>query len=193
MNLLEIKNLEPCIHRWENLIRHYPEWEGTPLDFLKLEHISVEDKQWLFLREEYVPKRELHLYACFCAESVLHIFEKEYPDDKRPREAIEAKRLWLDGKISDDALASASDSARASVLDLDSASDSARASVSDWDSDWDSARGRASASALASVRASVRASARTWALASALVSASASASASENQLVELKRILLKIY
>ena len=179
MNLLEIKNLEPCIHRWENLIRHYPEWEGTPLDFLKLEHISVEDKQWLFLREEYVPKRELHLYACLCAEQVLHIFEKEYPDDKRPREAIEAKRLWLDGKISDDA--------------LDSASDSARASVSDWDSDWDSARGRASASALASVRASVRASARTWALASALVSASASASASENQLVELKRILLKIY
>ena len=138
MNLLEIKDLRPCIDGWENLIEHYPNWEGAPLDFLKLEHISVEEKQWLFLREEYVPKRELHLYACLCAEQVLHIFEKEYPDDKRPREAIEAKRLWLDGKISDDA--------------LDSASASARASASDWDSDWnwDSARGRASASALAS-------------------------------------------
>ena len=136
MNLQEIKNLEPCIHGWKNLIKHYPNWSGTPLDFLKLEHISVEDKQWLFLREEYVPKRELQLYACFCAEQVLHLFEEEYPDDKRPREAIEAKRLWLDGKISDDA--------------LDSASDSARASVSDWDSDWDSAlaSARASASAL---------------------------------------------
>jgi len=172
MNLQEIKNLNPCTDRWKNLIKHYPNWEGTPLDFLKLEHISVEDKQWLFLREEYVPKRELHLYACLCAEQVLHIFEKEYPDDKRPREAIEAKRLWLDGKISDDALDSASawDSAwgSASPAALASARASARASV------------RASASALASARASARASAS--------ASASALASALENQLVELKRI-----
>ena len=29
-------------------------------------------------------------YAVYAAESVLHIYEKEYPDDKRPREAIEA-------------------------------------------------------------------------------------------------------
>ena len=185
MNLQEIKDLRPCIDGWENLIEHYPNWEGAPLDFLKLEHISVEDKQWLFLREEYVPKRELHLYACLCAEQVLHIFEKEYPDDKRPREAIEAKRLWLDGKISDDAL----DSARASVwasarasaspAALASARASARASV------------RASASASALVSASARASAWAWASASAWDSARASALASalENQLVELKRIL----
>ena len=134
MNLQEIKDLEPCIDGWKNLIKHYPNWEGTALEFLDLEHISVEDKQWLFLREEYIPKRELHLYACFCAEQVLHIFEKEYPDDKRPREAIEAKRLWLDGKISDDALDSAWDSARASA----------------WDSVW--ASGWASASAWANLK-----------------------------------------
>ena len=125
MNLQEIKDLEPCIDGWKNLIKHYPNWEGTALEFLDLEHISVEDKQWLFLREEYIPKRELHLYACFCAEQVLHLFEEEYPDDKRPREAIEAKRLWLDGKISDDALDSAS--AWDSASPAASASASARA------------------------------------------------------------------
>ena len=33
-------------------------------------------------------------YAIIQAESVLHIFEKEFPDDKRPRQAIEAARKW---------------------------------------------------------------------------------------------------
>lgn len=35
-------------------------------------------------------------WACLCAESVLHIFEREFPDDKRPRLAIEAARNGSD-------------------------------------------------------------------------------------------------
>src|ERR1039458_8988639 len=35
-------------------------------------------------------------YAIFAAEQVIHLFEKEYPDDKRPRKAIEEARAWLD-------------------------------------------------------------------------------------------------
>ncbi len=34
--------------------------------------------------------------AIYSAELVLGIFEKAYPDDKRPREAIEAAKVWLD-------------------------------------------------------------------------------------------------
>ena len=33
--------------------------------------------------------------ALFAAESVLELFEKQYPEDKRPRQAIEAARVWL--------------------------------------------------------------------------------------------------
>ena len=33
--------------------------------------------------------RLLREFACDCAERVLPIFEKEYPNDKRPRQAIE--------------------------------------------------------------------------------------------------------
>ncbi len=38
------------------------------------------------------------------AESVLPIFEKQCPDDKRPREAIQATRDYADGKITQDEL-----------------------------------------------------------------------------------------
>lgn len=34
-------------------------------------------------------------YAIYSAELVLHIFEKEYPEDNRPRKAIEATKTWL--------------------------------------------------------------------------------------------------
>jgi hypothetical protein len=40
------------------------------------------------------------LFACDCAEHVLHLFEERHPKDKRPREAIQAAREYVDGKIS---------------------------------------------------------------------------------------------
>ena len=51
------------------------------------------------------------LFACDCAERVLPIYEKEYPDDKRPREAIEAARRYAEGKATKKELAAASDAA----------------------------------------------------------------------------------
>jgi hypothetical protein len=40
-------------------------------------------------------KEEAVEYAVNCARSVLHIFEEKYPEDKRPRQAIEAAEAWL--------------------------------------------------------------------------------------------------
>ena len=40
-------------------------------------------------------KKDSVSLAIFAAELVLNIFEKEYPKDKRPREAIEAAKRWL--------------------------------------------------------------------------------------------------
>ena len=40
-------------------------------------------------------KRILVTWACDCAERTLPYFEKKYPDDKRPRRAIEAARTWV--------------------------------------------------------------------------------------------------
>lgn len=38
--------------------------------------------------------RTLAIWACDCAERVLPYFEKNYPEDGRPRMAIEAGRAW---------------------------------------------------------------------------------------------------
>jgi hypothetical protein len=41
-------------------------------------------------------KKDSVALAIFSAEQCLKNFEKEYPDDKRPREAIEAAKRWLE-------------------------------------------------------------------------------------------------
>lgn len=39
--------------------------------------------------------KTLAIWACDCAERVLPYFEKKYPEDNRPRTAIEACRAWV--------------------------------------------------------------------------------------------------
>jgi len=50
------------------------------------------------LIDELVKKSDhkiLATWAADCADRVLHHFEKNYPEDMRPREAIEAGRAWV--------------------------------------------------------------------------------------------------
>ncbi len=44
-------------------------------------------------------ERELRLFAADCAERVLYLFEKEYPEDDGPRKEIQAMRDFANGKI----------------------------------------------------------------------------------------------
>lgn len=41
----------------------------------------------------------LAVWAADCAEHVLHLFEREVPDDPRPRDAVEAARAWARGEL----------------------------------------------------------------------------------------------
>ena len=41
----------------------------------------------------------LALWAADCAEHTLHLFEEKYPNDKRPRFALEALRQWVRGEL----------------------------------------------------------------------------------------------
>ena len=59
--------------------------------------------------------RELRLFACDCANHVLYIFERQRPNDKRPREAIEVARRFADGKATKKELAAAGAAARAAA------------------------------------------------------------------------------
>ena len=40
-------------------------------------------------------QKQLVIFAVECAFHVLKIYEKEYPNDKRPRDAIKAARNWI--------------------------------------------------------------------------------------------------
>ena len=51
--------------------------------------------------------KELRLFMCDVAESVLHIFEEERPQDLRPRQSIETARRYANGEATDEELADA--------------------------------------------------------------------------------------
>lgn len=44
-------------------------------------------------------KKTLAIWSADCAERVLPIFEEKYPEDPRPRKAIESLRSWIRGEI----------------------------------------------------------------------------------------------
>ena len=57
------------------------------------------------------------LFACDCAEHVLHIFENQYSGDKRPRNAIDMARKYANGKATKKKLAAAWDAAWVAAWD----------------------------------------------------------------------------
>jgi hypothetical protein len=118
---------------------------------------SLERTDWMFWligkRNLMSEKQDLKIQI-FCGERVLPIFEKQCPDDKRPRLCIEAKKTLLkkNNKKNRTACDSARDSAWASAYGFAWAS----AWVSARDSAWVSARDSAYDSAYDSAWASAQ-------------------------------------
>lgn len=107
---------------------------------------------WLVESERLISDCQLRLLAADLAEEVLPIFEKQYPNDDRPRKAICAARLFAVGRIDDDTLNVAWGAARAAVGDAarDAAKAAAKAAAgaavgnaigdAAWNAAWDAAR-----------------------------------------------------
>jgi hypothetical protein len=57
---------------------------------------------WLCARmqgkEGWPTRKQIVLAVCDCAEQALPMFEKKYPNDKRPRKAIETTKQWAQGE-----------------------------------------------------------------------------------------------
>ena len=123
INLKYLKSLNPCEDRLNNAIKYYSKFEGDILDVLYLNKISSEDKIWI--ASKVLPDNILHRFSIECAYSTLDNFEKEYPNDLRPRKAIEAKQAWLDGEISDEELKEAQSASHSASNSAYSASRSA--------------------------------------------------------------------
>ena len=113
----KIDNIVPCqrgyhLCRAEDLIcwlnEEIYEAEGRGKS-IRHENKDVFEQARLIRKIETWNERTDRLFAVDCAEHVLPIFEKRYPNDDRPRKAIHAVRDFVDGKISKESLDAARD------------------------------------------------------------------------------------
>ena len=161
--------------------------EWSALDVLALDGVSNKDKLWAVLREEFIDAPVLHEYACRCAEYAL-TFVRE--PDSRSIAAIEAKRKWLRGEISNDDFSAARDAAWAAAGAAWTAADAARdAAWAAWAAAQIAARVAAWAAARAAARTAVDAAADAdaGAVADAVVAA-----AREHEVKLLKELLREV-
>ena len=123
--LNRIRQADPCTEGWTKLLAflNKTQADDDPLDLLTiLESNGVQDCLWSFQCTDDNKSIYRHMAADF-AESVLHIYEAYYPNDNRPRLAIQAAHDFANGKIDDAAWAAA----RAAASDA--ARDAARATA----------------------------------------------------------------
>ena len=135
--------------------------EWTALDVLNLPDVSAQDKFWSVLREEFIEAPILHEFACRCAEYALSFVESP---DPRSIAAIEAKRKWLRGKITDAELDAARGEARDAAHDAAMYAARIAARVAAQDAAWVIARVIAQDAAWAAARNVVRSAANDAAL-----------------------------
>ena len=98
----EIMKLSPCDRYNIFTVFKLIKFGKTPLEILDLD-IPKNDKFWVLLRPNYIPIKQLHLLACDFAQEVAYL-----NSDPRVQAAIDSKRLWIDGKITDEELKIAS-------------------------------------------------------------------------------------
>ncbi len=129
-----------CPEGYRKLRRHLGGVESygrdLPISILQiLDSNGVADALWSLRavppEQEARRDRFSRLIACDCAERVLPIYEKRYPDDKRPRLAVGTARLYALGQATRAELDAARDAAG------DAARDAARAARA---AAWDAAR-----------------------------------------------------
>lgn len=116
----ELSECENGIHlcRASDLI----DWVGERLYRAEADGRRIDARDKIVVRRarliepvETINEKTLRLFAADCAESVLHLFEAQYPDDDRPRKAIGATRQFALGEIGAAARDTARDAARAAA------------------------------------------------------------------------------
>jgi len=135
-------NLEMCsngYHASKNVIdsMQYVDADVIAQVEVRGKHLEQNDKQcweemrllktWTWTKEDSVS------LAVYAAELVIDIFEARYPDDKRPRQAIDAAKNWLKNQTEENARAAeAAGAASAMVFAAASAAAAWAAEVAAW-------------------------------------------------------------
>ena len=116
--------------------------KDNPIPLIEiLDVCGLEDTLWAIANcatEPEKAKRLSKLFACDCADHVVHIYEKQYSEDNRPRNAIEVSRKYIDGRATETERAASWDASRAASLAASRAASSAAswaARAASWDAE----------------------------------------------------------
>ena len=114
------------------------------------------------LRRTQWNERTARLFACDCAEHVLHLYEMQYASDSRSHDCITVARQYANGETTSEELAAAWDAAwdAAYTAARDAARDTARAAA--WDAARDAAGDAARAAAWDAARDAAGDAEREW-------------------------------
>ena len=115
----EMMALKPCPEQAKavtKLLGGAKTWNGKKISAREAVKagVSYSDLVWAAstqARNDKDVERRLRLWLADCAAHVLHIYEKDYPKDRRPRDAIVAGRAYARGETTDAASAAAWDAA----------------------------------------------------------------------------------
>ena len=174
ITLEEFKGFSPCWletpegrEKLESIGRRKERWTAVDILDLPEDEVSAEDKIWAVTQTGLIEDEKLHEFACRCAEEALKRVDNP---DPRSVAAIESKRKWLRGEISDEELTAASAAA--------------------WDAAWDAARDAARAAARAAASDAASDAARAAARAAAWAASDAASDAAWKKQVDMLRELL---
>jgi hypothetical protein len=122
-----LKSLNPCSNGYEYWLKqNKPYLPDFLRQCLKDDHFNWAN--WLIVR--CLDKKGKQRYGVFAAEQVLHIFEKQWSNDDRPRKAIEAAKIVIKRDTKKNRIAAAAAYTAAAAASA-SAADAASASAAD--------------------------------------------------------------
>ena len=106
-----------CLSKYKKMakalggVKKYGKDTPIPLDKI-LDVCGFDAALWCLCCVIEPADREIRLLACDFAEHTLPIFEKKYPNNKQPRQAIEINRKFAEGKATRGELEAARDAVR---------------------------------------------------------------------------------
>ena len=152
----DLKALNPCadsLKRVSKLMGGARKWGSKKINAAQAREygVALEDIVWVAATIAYADRdmeRRIRLWLADCAAHVLHFYEKSYPNDVRPRDAIITSRAYARSETGAVAWAAASTAARAAARAAvrAAASEAARAAVSEaanaaaWAEAWTAAK-----------------------------------------------------
>ena len=137
ISLRQLKAKKPCEGSYQDWKAKWP--KGETLDAAQAVKLgcNLDDLTWIAsavaLKDKDVERR-LRYWMADCAARVLALYEKNYPADDRPRNAIVAARNYADGKITKEDFAASRAASRAAswAASRDASRAASRAAEEKW-------------------------------------------------------------